>query len=146
VVQVIDYFWQRLYALRQPAVLRPVRVRLPHLVLHLLYAGAWGQFDLFGAPYLVTRRGPAIVGGLINGSGNLGAAIGTITFPWMVSRIGYQSALQWTGAAGLVSGLVWFLIARITRSNRAQPRDPVNESDVRHGAIVCTENRGQNAK
>lgn len=58
----------------------------------------------------ITRRGPGIVGGLMNGSGNLGAAVGTVTFPWIVSRVGYQSALQLAGIAGLISGLVWLLI------------------------------------
>src|ERR1019366_1614537 len=42
----------------------------------------------------ITRRGPGIVGGFMNGSGSVGAAIGTITFPWLASRMGYQSALQ----------------------------------------------------
>jgi MFS transporter, ACS family, glucarate transporter len=58
----------------------------------------------------ITRRGPGILGGLMNGSGNLGAAIGTITFPWIVSHVGYQLALQLAGVAGLVSGLAWLLI------------------------------------
>jgi dipeptide/tripeptide permease len=46
----------------------------------------------------------------MNGSGNLGAAIGTITFPWLVSRVGYQSALQLAGVAGIISGFIWFLV------------------------------------
>jgi MFS family permease len=58
----------------------------------------------------ITRRGPGIVGGLMNGSGNLGAAIGTITFPWVVSHVGYQLALQLAGVAALFGGLVWLLI------------------------------------
>jgi MFS family permease len=58
----------------------------------------------------ITRRGPAIVGGFMNGSGNLGAAVGTITFPWMVSRVGYQTALQLAGVAGLIAGIIWLLI------------------------------------
>ncbi len=58
----------------------------------------------------ITRRGPGILGGFMNGSGNLGAAIGTITFPWVVSHVGYQFALQLAGVAGLISGLVWLLI------------------------------------
>lgn len=58
----------------------------------------------------ITRRGPGILGGFMNGSGNLGAAIGTITFPWIVSHVGYQLALQLAGVAGLISGLVWLLI------------------------------------
>jgi MFS transporter, ACS family, glucarate transporter len=58
----------------------------------------------------ITRRGPGIVGGLMNGSGNLGAAVGTITFPWVVSHVGYQTALQAAGISGLLGGLVWLLI------------------------------------
>ena len=67
----------------------------------------------------ITRRGPAILGGFMNGSGNLGAAVGTITFPWVVSRMGYQYALQWAGVAGIVSGLVWLLIDSSRRIDSA---------------------------
>jgi MFS transporter, ACS family, glucarate transporter len=58
----------------------------------------------------VTRRGPAIVGGFMNGSGNLGAALGTIFFPWLVSRIDWQLALQIAGSTGIISGLLWLLV------------------------------------
>jgi len=30
----------------------------------------------------------------MNGSGNLGSAIGTIAFPWLVRRIGWDAALE----------------------------------------------------
>ncbi len=58
----------------------------------------------------ITRRGPAIVGGFMNGTGNLGAAIGTIAFPWLISQVGWQLALQIAGCTGIVSGLVWMII------------------------------------
>ena len=58
----------------------------------------------------ITRRGPAIVGGFMNGLGNLGAALGTILFPWLVSRIDWQLALQVAGSAGIISGVLWLLI------------------------------------
>jgi ACS family glucarate transporter-like MFS transporter len=58
----------------------------------------------------VTRRGPAIVGGFMNGSGNLGGALGTILFPWLVSRMDWQLALQVAGSTGIISGLLWLLI------------------------------------
>jgi ACS family glucarate transporter-like MFS transporter len=81
----------------------------------IVFAMAAG-LQFFAAPAFwatvidITRRGPAIVGGFMNGSGNLGAAIGTITFPWLVSRVGYQSALQLAGVAGIISGFLWFLV------------------------------------
>lgn len=58
----------------------------------------------------ITRRGPGILGGFMNGSGNLGAAIGTVTFPWLISISGWEMALQLAGLAGLLSGLVWLFI------------------------------------
>jgi len=58
----------------------------------------------------ITRRGPGILGGFMNGSGNLGAAIGTVTFPRLISIAGWGTALQLAGLAGLVSGLIWWLI------------------------------------
>jgi MFS transporter, ACS family, glucarate transporter len=58
----------------------------------------------------ITRRGPALVGGFMNGSGNLGAALGTIGFPWLVSRIDWQLALQVAGSTGIISGVLWLLI------------------------------------
>jgi ACS family glucarate transporter-like MFS transporter len=58
----------------------------------------------------ITRRGTGILGGFMNGSGNLGAAIGTVTFPWMISHMGWDGALEAAGATALVSGLLWLLI------------------------------------
>ncbi|PYT20376.1 MAG: hypothetical protein DMG57_42375 [Acidobacteria bacterium] len=58
----------------------------------------------------ITRRGTGILGGLMNGSGNLGAAIGTVAFPWMVSHMGWDGALEAAGATALISGLLWLLI------------------------------------
>ncbi len=58
----------------------------------------------------ITRRGPAIVGGFMNGSGNLGAAVATMSFPWFVSHLGWELALQLAGITGVISGLLWLLI------------------------------------
>jgi ACS family glucarate transporter-like MFS transporter len=58
----------------------------------------------------ITRRGPAIVGGFMNGLGNLGAALGTIAFPWLISQMDWQLALQAAGSTGIISGLLWLLI------------------------------------
>ena len=69
----------------------------------------------------VTRRGPALVGGLMNGSGNLGAALGTILFPWLVSAVGWQIALQLAGSTGIVCGLLWLLIDSSRQIDTAPP-------------------------
>jgi MFS family permease len=69
----------------------------------------------------VTRRGPALVGGLMNGSGNLGAALGTIVFPWLVSEVGWQLALQIAGSTGIVCGLIWLLIDSSRQIDAATP-------------------------
>jgi predicted MFS family arabinose efflux permease len=58
----------------------------------------------------ITRRGTGILGGFMNGSGNLGSAIGTIAFPWLVRRIGWEAALEAAGATAVISGLLWLLI------------------------------------
>jgi MFS family permease len=58
----------------------------------------------------ITRRGTGILGGFMNGSGNLGSAIGTVAFPWMVSRMGWEGALEAAGATALISGLLWLPI------------------------------------
>lgn len=58
----------------------------------------------------ITRRGPGILGGFMNGSGNLGAAIGTVVFPWLIATTSWETAFQLTGLAGLLSGLIWWFI------------------------------------
>jgi MFS family permease len=58
----------------------------------------------------ITRRGTGVLGGFMNGTGNLGSAIGTIVFPWLVDRLGWQLALQVAGSAGVASGLIWMFI------------------------------------
>jgi MFS transporter, ACS family, glucarate transporter len=58
----------------------------------------------------ITRKGTGILGGLMNASGNLGQALGTISFPWLVARLGWQTALQIAGACAVLSGLLWIFI------------------------------------
>jgi sugar phosphate permease len=58
----------------------------------------------------ITRRGTGILGGFMNGSGALGTALGTIAFPWMVSHMGWEGAIEAASATALVSGLLWLLI------------------------------------
>ena len=77
----------------------------------------------------ITRRGPAIVGGFMNGSGNLGAALGTIGFPWLVSRMDWQLALQLAGSTGIVSGLVWLLIDSSRQIDVFQPGTATSVSE-----------------
>ncbi len=58
----------------------------------------------------ITRRGAGVLGGLMNGSGQIGSGIGTIAFPWLRLLVGWQGALQISGLMGVFSGLVWLLI------------------------------------
>ena len=58
----------------------------------------------------ITRRGAGVLGGLMNGSGQIGSGIGTISFAWLQSWLGWETALQMSGLAGVVSGLIWLWI------------------------------------
>jgi len=58
----------------------------------------------------ITRRGPGILGGFLTGAGNVGGALGTIVFPWLVARLGWQLSLQIAGYTGVISGLLWFWV------------------------------------
>ena len=58
----------------------------------------------------ITRRGTGVLGGCMNGAGNLGAAIATVTFPWLMARLGWDRALEAAGATAVLSGLLWLLI------------------------------------
>jgi len=58
----------------------------------------------------ITRRGTGLLGGLLTGSGNLGGALGTIAFPWLVARVGWELALQIAGCTGVISGLLWLFV------------------------------------
>jgi ACS family glucarate transporter-like MFS transporter len=55
----------------------------------------------------ITRRGTGLVGGVMNGSGSLGSAVGTIYFATLYQQVGWQNALQIGGLMGIVSGLIW---------------------------------------
>jgi ACS family glucarate transporter-like MFS transporter len=58
----------------------------------------------------ITRSGSGLLGGLMNGSGNMAQAIGTVAFPWFVALLGWQRALQLAGSSSLVAGVIWLLI------------------------------------
>jgi ACS family glucarate transporter-like MFS transporter len=83
----------------------------------------------------ITRRGPALVGGFMNGSGNLGAALGTIGFPWLVARIDWQLALQVAGSTGIISGLLWLLI---DSSRQIDSSPPVTTPSISVSATLGT--------
>jgi predicted MFS family arabinose efflux permease len=69
----------------------------------------------------ITRRGTGILGGFMNGSGNLGSAIGTLAFPWLVRRMGWEGALEAAGATAVISGLLWLEIDSSRQIDRARP-------------------------
>jgi MFS family permease len=77
------------------------------LACGLLYAAAAAFWSTL---IDVTRRGAGVLGGLMNGSGSLGGAIGTICFPWLLGQVGWTLALQFGGLMGIFSGLSWMLI------------------------------------
>lgn len=55
----------------------------------------------------VTRRGPGLLGGLMNGIGSLGSALGTKYLARIEPSIGYDRAMQLVGLMAIVSGLIW---------------------------------------
>jgi ACS family D-galactonate transporter-like MFS transporter len=55
----------------------------------------------------ITRRGAGILGGLMNGVGSLGGALGAMFFPRLVPVLGYEATLQATGLVAILSGLIW---------------------------------------
>jgi len=69
----------------------------------------------------ITRRGTGVLGGFMNGSGNLGSAIGTIAFPWLVERLGWDLALQVSAIAAIASGLIWMFIDSSRQIDIVQP-------------------------
>ena len=46
----------------------------------------------------------------MNGSGQVGSGIGTISFASLQSWLGWERALQISGVAGVAAGLVWLWI------------------------------------
>jgi sugar phosphate permease len=58
----------------------------------------------------ITRRGAGLLGGLMNGSGQVGGALGTMSFAWLKDHLGWEIALALGGLMGVVSGLIWLLI------------------------------------
>jgi len=55
----------------------------------------------------ITRRGAGILGGLMNGVGSLGGALGAMFFARLIPVLDYQGALQCSGAMAIVAGLIW---------------------------------------
>ncbi len=55
----------------------------------------------------VTRRGTGVLGGAMNGSNYLGSALATALFPFMISRTGWTSGLQYVSVAAFASGVLW---------------------------------------
>ncbi len=55
----------------------------------------------------ITRRGAGLLGGLMNGSGQVGSLLGTVSFAWLKAHLGWEAALALGGLAGMVSGLIW---------------------------------------
>jgi MFS family permease len=81
----------------------------------LVFAVAAGLFFTAAAAFWstlidITRRGTGILGGLMNGSGQIGSGIGTISFAWLKDWMGWEGALQLSGLMGIASGLVWLWI------------------------------------
>ena len=65
-----------------------------------------------------------LLGGLMNGVGSLGGALGAMFFPRLIPILGYDGALQCAGAVAVVSGLIWLGIdsSRSTRLTRSSQR------------------------
>jgi len=55
----------------------------------------------------ITRRGTGILGGLMNGAGNLGGALATRYFPYLLPALGYERSIQCAGFMAIISGLIW---------------------------------------
>jgi len=55
----------------------------------------------------ITRQGTGVLGGLMNGFGQLGSASGTVAVAWVAQQLGWQQAIQLSGLMGVLSGLVW---------------------------------------
>jgi len=75
----------------------------------------------------ITRRGAGLVGGLMNGLGSLGGALGTLYFPRLVPWLGYEGALQCSGAVALVSGLIWLGIDSAQRIDGSDENGTVSD-------------------
>jgi len=74
------------------------------LAAGLLYAAAAAFWSTL---IDVTRQGTGLLGGLMNGIGSLGGALGAKYFAALHPQIGYERALQLAGLMAIVSGLIW---------------------------------------
>ena len=70
----------------------------------------------------ITRRGVGLLGGLMNGVGNLGGALGALFLPRLIPILGYEGALQSAGAVAVVSGLIWLGIDSSRQIDEEQRR------------------------
>ncbi len=83
-----------------------------HTASALVFAVSCG-FTFAAAPVFwsllidVTRRGTGLLGGLMNGAGNLGSALATKYFPCLLPSLGYERSIQLAGLMTIVAGLVW---------------------------------------
>jgi MFS family permease len=84
----------------------------------------------------ITRSGSGLLGGLMNGSGNLAQAIGTVAFPWFVARIGWRLALQLAGSSSVIAGLIWLLIDASRQIDWRQVPGVESESAIDSGGGV----------
>jgi MFS family permease len=76
----------------------------------------------------ITRRGTGVLGGLMNGAGSLGGALGTMYFARLLPILGYERSLQCAGLMAIVSGLVWLGL------DASKQIDAVAENGSRKGA------------
>ncbi len=104
-VPLVSIVLSGLCGIAAPAIANPwLSAAVFALAAGLLYGAAaafWSTLiDL-------TRRGAGILGGLMNGVGSLGGALGTLFFARLIPVLGYQGALQCAGMMAVVSGLIW---------------------------------------
>jgi MFS family permease len=81
----------------------------------------------------ITRMGTGILGGLMNAAGNLGQALGTISFPWLVAQLGWETALQSAGACAVLSGILWIFI------DSSRQLDTLDKNDLLQPPIAASE-------
>lgn len=92
----------------------------------ILFAAAAGLFFTAASGFWstlidVTRRGAGLVGGLMNGSGQLGGALGTVALASVASQLGWHGAVQLSGVMGVMAGLVWLGIDSAKQIDKEAP-------------------------
>jgi MFS family permease len=114
------------------------------VVSALVFAVAAGLFFTAASAFWstlidITRRGTGVLGGLMNGAGQIGAGIGTISFAWLQGRIGWEGALQVSGLMGVVSGLIWLLVDSSRQIDEDRPASKKAQSSVDRPPTTTTE-------